>query len=283
MHYGVLEDMFKRYRSMQTPLNQISVDEEKLHRPRFSDHYRQSIIELSNSNKVQFYYDKNKLAGFGWLHPQTFIYHTYSGEVARDAASATKALVCKEAKYMRYMLREVEGTEYDMTPIDFMMTLFHVCFVYPQNISVVSKLSRDVVYNQNFHDERILKGIDFDRHSNKLLAYSYNRHIQVASLVGEDKIAWRFYLKKNRLQESLQACSDGKMRAKVRGNYAESLFEKGHFDRAAKDFAQSDFLFERITAKLMTGSHGVKPPASALISYLEGVFALYKEKADSWV
>ena len=99
----------------------------------------------------------------------------------------------------------------------------------------------------------------------------------MASLVGEDKIAWRFYLKKNRIKESLQSCSDWRMRAKVRGNYAESLFEKGRFQEAAKDFAVSDLLFERIAAKFMTDGLDGQVPTSALITYLEGIFSLYKQ------
>lgn len=106
------------------------------------------------------------------------MYHTYNTDYTKEEpAKLAQSLICPSVKYMRYMLREVEGTEYDLVPIDYMMTLFHICFVYPQNISVVSKLSKDVVYNQNFHDDRLLKGIDFDLKSNKMLAYSYQRHV----------------------------------------------------------------------------------------------------------
>jgi hypothetical protein len=44
-------------------------------------------------------------------------------------------------------------------PSGFAITLFHICFMYPNNITVVSKISREIVYSQNFKEEKMLRGI----------------------------------------------------------------------------------------------------------------------------
>jgi hypothetical protein len=101
-----------------------------------------------------------------------------------DLESSTPDKICtklvvarKQFKHIRYVMKEIEGSENDRLPTDFMMTLFHICFMYPSNITVVSKLTKEVVYNCNFSDSKILRGIDFDREANQLLAFSHHKHI----------------------------------------------------------------------------------------------------------
>lgn len=92
-------------------------------------------------------------------------------------------------------------------PTGFVITLFHICFMYPTNITVVSKISRrEIVYNQNFKDERILRGIHMNVTSNQLLAYSPAKIISIANLKGEDKDAWKYYLKKANIKMALDSC-----------------------------------------------------------------------------
>jgi len=44
-------------------------------------------------------------------------------------------------------------------PTGFTISLFHICFMYSTNITVISKISRQIVYSQNFKDEKLLRGI----------------------------------------------------------------------------------------------------------------------------
>lgn len=64
---------------------------------------------------------------------------------------------------MPYVKKErgLQPTE-DEVPGSFAITMFHVIFMYPTNITVVSKISRQVVYNNSFEKLRPLKGVLLD-------------------------------------------------------------------------------------------------------------------------
>lgn len=47
-------------------------------------------------------------------------------------------------------------------PVNFANTIFHIIFMYPTNISVVSKVSLEIVYSQNFKDDKLLRGLHLD-------------------------------------------------------------------------------------------------------------------------
>ena len=83
------------------------------------------------------------------------------------------------------------------------------------------------------------------------MAYSPQKLISIANLVGEDKDAWKFYLKKGKIKQALSSCRTAKQKAAVNGTHAESLFNSGQYDRAAPFFAQSSLSFETITMKYL--------------------------------
>jgi Pep3/Vps18/deep orange family len=135
-------------------------------------------------------------------------------------------------KQIEYLKKEGDQPVEGELPTGFAISLFHICFMYPTNITVVSKISREIVYNQNFKDERILRGIHMNVFSNQLLAFSPAKIISVASLKGEDKDAWKYYLKKANIKMALDSCTgndSGKQRGLVNGTHADSLFNTGNF------------------------------------------------------
>ena len=50
----------------------------------------------------------------------------------------------------------------DEVPTSFAITMFHIVFMYPTNITVVSKISRQVVFNHSFEKSRPLRGVILD-------------------------------------------------------------------------------------------------------------------------
>jgi hypothetical protein len=163
-------------------------------------------------------------------------------------------------------------------PTGFAITLFHICFMYPTNITVVSKVSREIVYNQNFKEERILRGIHMNISSNQLLAYSPAKIISVASLQGEDKDAWKYYLRKANVKMALDSCTgpdSAKKRALVNGTHANTLFENGNFVMAAQYYALSNFSFESVALKFIK-----KRQIKSLEEYLVRVLNVYKASKD---
>ena len=83
------------------------------------------------------------------------------------------------------------------------------------------------------------------------MAYSPQKLISIANLIGEDKDAWKFYLKKGKIKQALDSCRTAKQKAAVNGTHAEHLFDSGQYDRAAPYFAQSNLSFETIAMKFL--------------------------------
>jgi hypothetical protein len=55
------------------------------------------------------------------------------------------------------------------------------------------------------------------------MAYCPQKTIAVANLIGEDKDAWKFYLKKGgKIKQALDSCRSAKQRAVVNGIHADT-------------------------------------------------------------
>ena len=74
----------------------------------------------------------------------------------------------------------------DELPTSFAITMLHILFMYPTNITVVSKISRQVVYTASFEKSRPLRGVVLDCFRHQLLGFSHKEKIMIASLQGED-------------------------------------------------------------------------------------------------
>ena len=62
----------------------------------------------------------------------------------------------------------------------------------------------------------------------------------MANLQGEDKDAWRYYLKrghKGGIEKALSSCHTAKQKAQVAGYHADMLFENGRYDSAANYYS----------------------------------------------
>ena len=68
-----------------------------------------------------------------------------------------------ELQQVKYVKKErgTAPTE-DEIPASFAITMFHIVFMYPTNITVVSKHSGQVVFNNSFEKLRPLRGVLLD-------------------------------------------------------------------------------------------------------------------------
>jgi hypothetical protein len=57
--------------------------------------------------------------------------------------------------------------------------------MYPNNITVLSKISNEIVFHKNF-DKVVLRGIQVDPSLNKVMMYASKEFIYSTSLKGED-------------------------------------------------------------------------------------------------
>jgi len=105
-----------------------------------------------------------------------------------------------------------------------------------------------------------------DLRKNRLLVNSKQAPLHVAYLKGEDTDAWRYYLRREQFQQALQTCKNGKQRAFACGYYADYLFNKENFAKAAELYAQSDKTFEEVALKFLHAQR-----MNELIMYLEAI------------
>ncbi len=67
--------------------------------------------------------------------------------------------------------------------------------MYPRNITVLSKISRQIVHSCTIRELDALAGIVHDQRRNLLLVHGKGAPLMVANLrKGEDQDAWRYYL-----------------------------------------------------------------------------------------
>jgi hypothetical protein len=64
-----------------------------------------------------------------------------------------------QVEKLDYLKKEGDQPVEGELPTNFANTSFHIVFMYSTNITVVSKFSREIVYSQNFKDDKMLRGI----------------------------------------------------------------------------------------------------------------------------
>ena len=134
--------------------------------------------------------DNRHVSGFGWMNDSQFFYGQYDvDDLNPKNPNGYNRLVLKKGalKIIDYVRKErgLQPSE-DEVPTSFAITMFHIIFMYPTNITVVSKISRQVVFNHSFEKSRPLRGVVLDTQKHQLLAFSHKEKIMIASLYGED-------------------------------------------------------------------------------------------------
>ena len=106
--------------------------------------------------------DHKQVTGFGWMNDNQFYWGQYNlDEVNKLDPNGFQTLILKQQnlKKMPYIKKEKDQPVEDEVPTSFAITLFHVVFMYPSNITVISKISREIVYFSNIDKTKLLRGI----------------------------------------------------------------------------------------------------------------------------
>jgi len=56
----------------------------------------------------------------------------------------------KNLTMIKYLKKESDTVVENALPTSFALTQFHIIFMYPKNITVLSKISNEIVYSRNF-------------------------------------------------------------------------------------------------------------------------------------
>ena len=211
-----------------------------------------------------------EVSGFGWMNEFCFYYGSYN----QDEYILKK----RSLEQAAYLKKEGDQLTENVLPHSFAVTQFHIVYMYPRNITVLSKISKEIVYSCKFDETQDpLQAICLDLRKNKLLLNSKSHPLLVAHLNGEDQDAWRYYLKREEFLQAIFACKNGKQRAFASGFYADHLFKRGKFEKAAELYAQSDKTFEEVALKFLRAKK-----YSELISYLDRILMAIDPKREDF-
>lgn len=86
------------------------------------------------------------------MHEYGFCYGNFNVQLG-DIIVKRKGL-----QIIKYLKKDADTPVEGELPVSFDLTQFHILFMYPRNITVLSKISNDIVYHKNF-DTVVLKGI----------------------------------------------------------------------------------------------------------------------------
>lgn len=76
----------------------------------------------------------------------------------------------KNLTMIKYLKKDSDTPVENALPNSFALTQFHIIFMYPKNITVLSKISNEIVFSRNF-DSQELQGVNVDMAYNRVLLY----------------------------------------------------------------------------------------------------------------
>ncbi|KAF6200772.1 hypothetical protein GE061_005217 [Apolygus lucorum] len=137
-------------------------------------------------------------------------------------------------------------------PRSFLMTDFHVLFVYQNQIAGISSLSEKLVFTDNFN-EASGQIVNITRDAVKGTIWVYQeRAVYKYKVNEEDKHVWQIYAEKGDFEEAKRYCkTDALKKDKVLRLQGESLFEKKEYEKSAVCYAASQASFEQIALKFL--------------------------------
>lgn len=91
----------------------------------------------------------------------------------------------KNLSMIKYIKKESDNPVENALPLSFALTQFHIIYMYSRNITVLSKISNEIVFSKNFENQE-LQGINVDMIYNRILLYGKTQPVMIAYLKGED-------------------------------------------------------------------------------------------------
>ena len=193
-------------------------------------------------SQLQFYYKRGRAESFVWMSGAGLMY----GKFARHAG---EELFVREMKTMPYPDRGNEKV------LGIGMTAYHVYFLYSDCLMVLSKLNQQVIHSIEYESRPgySMQGILFDPQTHSFFAWS-NRFIYQILVNNEDRDVWKYLIEQGRYEEAIKFCEENNSEFlhKVKGLYADNLYNSRKYYLAADFYAQSDRSFEEVTLKLIS-------------------------------
>ena len=244
----------------------------------FSDylHKSDSFLEIKNTLKystISFYYQPEKI---GRLAAKLPLYPWSFGWMTSDGVFHGKIDPFEEDK----MLTDVKSVAFNndklTTPIDFILTQFHVVVAYKKFVKGICLLNEQVVFEDSL--ENPILGIARDAVTGTIYIFT-EYTIHKYNLDQEDKHIWKVFLEMGKFDEALNYAGNDEWKTdQVLTKQGEQYMDQGLYMKAAMVFAKTKSgKIETVALKfLLTKEH------EALLLYLKSRLELVKpaEKAQ---
>lgn len=101
----------------------------------------------SDSVQLKLYFNQQtgQVAGFGWMNEYKFCYGSFNAQAGGEVIVKRKGI-----ELISYLKKESDSPVENELPLSFALTQFHIIFMYPKNITVLSKISNEIVFFRNF-------------------------------------------------------------------------------------------------------------------------------------
>ena len=205
---------------------------------------------------------------FGWKTESGFCYgnFTYDNSIKSPGLphELKKFTVIPFAKINKQGAKEIE-----IEPKSVVHTNNHIFILYKDCLTVISKLTSNIVHTQYFQIEYDQMLYDEFAKDNGIILLNSNKGLYQISLKDENNDIWKDYLEIGDYQKALNFCGSDKLKQKINRIDAEHEFDelKNGYN-AANKFANSDEKFELVCLKYL-----MKNDLDGLNIYLE----VYKE------
>ncbi|OMJ72350.1 hypothetical protein SteCoe_29243 [Stentor coeruleus] len=213
---------------------------------RYKDHpqrLQRAVHELSGDMKksqLQLYFSAYRADSFAWMNGLGLFF-------GKLPSTASEEIYVGQMKPVQYP----KGID---TLIGIGMTQYHLYFLCPSSLFVVSKISQQIVHSIEFEKRQGYEmiGMMFDDQTHSFYAWSHKFVYQV-SIDNEERDVWRYYVEQFLFDDAIKFCeiTGSASLPKVKALYGDYLCANGKKIEAAEAYAQSEKSFEEIALKFM--------------------------------
>lgn len=138
------------------------------------------------------------------------------------------------------------------SPLSICLTEFHFLLLKRGKLVALNRISEEPIFEYVFDPltDGQLKALAPDIRRDKIWLYSSRFVFQVLK-VREDRDIWKLHLDHGEFDQALKRCKTNEQREEVLSSQADSYFQQGMFELAAKHYAKTQRSFEEIALKFV--------------------------------
>jgi len=228
------DKLFEKYANNPTELNK---DKKSVPKGKIEESELKLYHEFKGKNQYE-------LHSFAWKCGAGICY----GEFRKKSDVEVRVNI-KEITIEAY---KKKGSTNEEIPESIGITEYNLYFLYMNNLTIVSKITKEIEHGENFRSDEGMKNIVFDP-SGKSMWLSSIKGVHRLFITGENRDLWKQMLESGAFEDAISECkkSNPKYVDYITGLYADSKFKEGKFKESAILYAQSSKKFEEIILKFI--------------------------------